>query len=117
MDGMDTSNFTGLLVPAMCLAAMGWAVPRVLAIWWPEGVKWLVGLALASTLVMALAGAGFFAVVYAMQGVSLDDLWATGGLSVLIHFLRLSLISALMWAPLMVLSLAGVPKNWVREVW
>jgi hypothetical protein len=66
---------------------------------------------------MALCGAGFFAVLYTSQGVNLDDLYATGGLSVLIHFVRLSLISALLWAPLMVLSLVGVPKNWVREVW
>lgn len=107
----------GLIFPAICLAALGWAVPRVLAIWWPEGVKWLMGLALMSTLVMALCGAAFFALLYAAQGIRLDDLWATGGLSVPIHFAKLSLISALMWAPLMVLSLAGVPKNWVREVW
>ena len=114
---MGEAFSSGLLLPAVCLAALGWAVPRVLAIWWPEGVKWLMSLALASTLVMAVFGAGFFAFIYAQNGVNLDDLWATGGVSVVIHFVRLSLISALMWAPLMVLSLAGVPKNWVREVW
>jgi len=101
----------------MCLAALGWTVPRVLALFWPEGVKWLLGLALVSTVVMAACGAAFFAALYANQGVNLDDLYATGGLSVPIHFAKLSLISALLWAPLMVLSLAGVPKNWVREVW
>ncbi len=114
---MTDAFSTGLILPAICLAALGWAVPRVLAIWWPEGVKWLMGLALVSTLVMAIAGAAFFAILYATQGVSLDDLWETGGLSVLVHFGKLSLISALLWGPLMVLSLAGVPKNWVREVW
>ena len=114
---MGEAFSTGLLLPAICLAALGWAVPRVLAIWWPEGVRWLMGLALVSTLVMAAFGAGFFAFLYAQNGVKLDDLWATGGLSVVIHFVRLSLISALMWGPLMVLSLAGVPRNWVREVW
>lgn len=108
---------SGLLLPAICLAALGWTVPRILAMWWPEGVKWLMGLALLSTFVMAMCGAAFFAVLYANQGVNLDDLYATGGLSVPIHFAKLSLISALLWGPLMVLSLAGVPKNWVREVW
>ncbi len=108
---------TGLVLPAMCLAMLGWAVPRILALWWPEGVKWLLGLALVSTLVMAVCGAAFFAFLYSAQGVSLDDLYATGGLSVPLHFAKLSLISALLWAPLMVLSLAGVPKNWVKEVW
>lgn len=114
---MNEMLSTGLVLPAICLAALGWAVPRVLAIWWPEGVKWLMGLALASTLVMALAGAAFFAIIYAAQGISINDLYETGGLSVVLHFGRLSLISALLWAPLMILSLAGVPKNWVREVW
>jgi len=114
---MTAAFSSGLLLPAICLAALGWAVPRVLAVWWPEGVKWLMALALASTLVMALAGAGFFALLYAAQGVNLDDLYATGGLSVPLHFAKLSLISSLLWAPLMVLSLAYVPRNWVREVW
>jgi hypothetical protein len=113
----DASNFTGLVLPAMCLAALGWTVPRVIAMWWPEGVKWLMGLALVSTFVMALFGAAFFAVLYAMQGISLSELFETQGLGAIAHFAGLSLLSALMWAPLMVLSLIGVPKNWVREVW
>lgn len=114
---MDDAFSTALVLPALCLAVLGFVVPRVLALWWPEGVKWLMGLALVSTLVMALAGAVVFAVVYASQGVRLDDLYATGGASVPVHFMKLSMMSALLWAPLMVLSLAGVPKRWVREVW
>ena len=116
-DVFDPATAIGLIFPAMCLAALGWTVPRILAIWWPEGARWLVGLALASTLVMAFAGAAFFALLYATNGVNIDDLYATGGISVLVHFAELSLISGLLWAPLMILSLAGVPKNWVREVW
>ncbi|MCF2904916.1 hypothetical protein L0666_07945 [Octadecabacter sp. CECT 8868] len=114
---MSDAFSSGLLLPAICLAALGWTVPRMLALWWPEGVKWLMFLALVSTLVMALAGAVVFVVIYAAQGVSLADLWATGGLSVTIHFMKLSIVSALLWGPLMILSLAGVPKNWVKEVW
>ena len=106
-----------LLLPAMILAALGWFVPRLLALFWPEGVKWLFGLALASTFVMGIAGAVFFAVLYMMQGDSFADLYRTNGLGTLAHFGRLSLLSALLWAPLMVLSLIGVPKNWVKEVW
>jgi len=115
--GFDATNFWTLVVPAMSLAALGFAVPRVLALFWPEGVKWLMGLALVSTLVMALLGAAFFALLYWMQGVSLRDLYGTQGLGVVAHFAQLSLMSALLWLPLMVLSLAGVPKNWVKEVW
>jgi len=106
-----------LVLPAICLAALGFAVPRVLAIWWPEGVKWLMGLAFVSALVMVACGVVFYVVLYAGMGISIADLYSTGGIAAVVHFVRLSLLSALLWLPLMVLSLAGVPKNWVREVW
>jgi len=108
---------TGLILPAVILAALGWCVPRVLALFWPEGVRWLIALALASTFVMVALGAAFFAGLYAVQGVDLGALFETGGQVLVGQFLRLSLISALLWGPLMVLSLAGVPKTWVKEVW
>ncbi|WP_296419999.1 hypothetical protein [Pseudooctadecabacter sp.] len=108
---------TGLILPALVLAALGWFVPRLLALFWPEGVKWLMLLALASTIVMAGVGAAFFALLYTSQGIGVDDLWETGGMALAAHFLRLSLISALMWGPLMVLSIAYIPRNWVKEVW
>lgn len=113
-----TDAFTsGLILPALILTALGWFVPRLLALFWPEGVKWLMLLALASTVVMALLGACFFAFLYTVQGIGVDDLIETGGDVLVAHFLRLSLISALLWGPLMVLSIAGVPKKWMKEVW
>ena len=114
---MTEAFASGLILPALILAALGWFVPRLLALFWPEGVKWLMVLALVSTIIMALLGAGFFAFLYIVQGVGVDDLLETGGTALAAHFLRVSLISALIWGPLMVLSIAGVPKNWVKEVW
>ena len=114
---MAAAFSSGLILPALILAALGWFVPRLLALFWPEGVKWLMLLALASTIVMAMLGAGFFAFLYTVQGIGVDDLIETGGAALIAHFLRLSLISALIWGPLMVLSIAGVPKNWTKEVW
>lgn len=114
---MSEAFASGLIFPALVLAALGWFVPRFFALFWPEGVKWLMLLALASTVVMALCGAAFFAFLYTVQGIGVDDLLETGGGALIAHFLRLSLISALLWAPLMILSIAGIPKNWVKEVW
>ena len=114
---MTEAFSSGLILPALVLAALGWFVPRLLALIWPEGVKWLMLLALSSTIIMALLGAGFFAFLYVVQVIGVGDLLETGGLALAAHFLRLSLISALLWGPLMVLSIAGVPKNWVKEVW
>jgi len=108
---------SGLFVPALVLAALGWFVPRILALFWPEGVKWLLVLALVSSVIMALCGAAFFAFLYIVQGTGLHDLIETGGGALIVHLLRISLISALLWGPLMILSIAGLPKNWVNEVW
>ena len=108
---------SGLILPAIVLAIMGWFVPRLLALFWPEGVKWLMLLALVSAVVMALCGAAFFGLLYAMRGVGVGDLIETGGGALVADFLRVSLMSALLWGPLMVLSIAGVPKKWVKEVW
>ena len=33
------------------------------------------------------------------------------------HFLRLGLVSALVWAPIMILSVAGLPRHWKEETW
>ncbi|SLN56316.1 hypothetical protein [Pseudooctadecabacter jejudonensis] len=115
--GIDASNFWTLLVPAMCLAGLGFAVPRVLALFWPEGVKWLLLLALVATVIMGLLGAGFFALLYMLQGDSFADLYRTNGIGTIVHFGRLSVVSSLMWAPLMVLSIIYIPRNWVKEVW
>jgi len=114
---MSEAFTSGLIFPALVLAALGWAVPRLLALFWPEGVKWLMLLTLASTVIMALCGAAFFGFLYTVQGIGVEDLLETGGGALVAHFLRLSLISALLWAPLMILSIAGVPKTWVKEVW
>ncbi len=107
----------GLILPAVCLAALGWTVPRLLALVFPEGVAALMVLAFVATLVMLAFGAGFFALLYVWQGVPFDTLFE-GGIAVgVLHFGRLAMISALLWAPIMVLSVAGLPKNWVTRVW
>jgi hypothetical protein len=33
------------------------------------------------------------------------------------HFGRLAVVSALIWGPIMLLSVAGLPKHWVKETW
>ncbi|MEL6960604.1 MAG: hypothetical protein AAGL89_16820 [Pseudomonadota bacterium] len=117
MGDLLSASAGSLLIPALCLAFMGWAVPKLLALFWPEGVKWLFALAFVSACVMSLAGAGFFAFLYAQQGVDVGLLVEQQGLGTVAHFGKLSAISALLWGPLMVLSVAGVPKGWVKEVW
>jgi hypothetical protein len=107
----------GLIVPALLLALIGWLVPRGLSLLFPEGVRALMLLAFVATLLMLLIGMGFFVALYVWQGVPLGMLFEAGAVAGLAHFLRLGLISALLWGPIMVLSVAGLPKHWVTEKW
>jgi len=107
----------GLIVPALALALMGWLVPRLLSLVWPEGVWPLFALAFVATLAMFGLGTSMFVVLYVWQGVPLVTLFQDGLGPGLWHFARLGLISALLWAPIMVLSVAGLPKHWVKETW
>lgn len=117
MNGIAEAFSSGLILPAAVLAFLGWAVPRLNALWLPEGVRPLLFNGFLSTLIMALLGAGYFLVLYLWQGIPLAMLFEGGAGATLGYFLRLSLISALLWAPIMLFSLSRLPRNWVKEVW
>lgn len=107
----------GLLIPALALALTGWLVPRGLSLVFPEGVRPLLLLGAVATVVMFLLGALFFFALYLIQGLSLDSILAGGAAQVIVHFGRLGLISGLLWGPILILSVAGLPKHWVKETW
>lgn len=107
----------GLIIPAAFLALLGWLVPRGLFLIFPEGVKPLLWLTFTAAVLMYLLGVGFFLILYLWQGAPLDALFEQGYVAGLAHFGRLGLISALLWAPIMILSVAGLPKLWTKETW
>jgi hypothetical protein len=108
---------SGLILPALALGVLGWLVPRLLARVWPEGVWPLLLLAFASTLVLIVLATALFLLLYVGQGVPLAAILDVGVLGGWPHFLRLGLASALVWAPIMVLSVAGVPRHWKGKTW
>jgi hypothetical protein len=108
---------SGLLLPTLALAVLGWLVPRLLSRLWPEGVGPLMLLALASTLVLIGLAALFFMLLYVGQGVPLALILGVGVLGGWPHFLRLGLASALVWAPIMILSVAYLPRRWKEKSW
>lgn len=107
----------GLILPALLLAVVGFVVPRLMARLLPEGVRSLMVNAFASTLILVTVAAGFFFCLYLWQGLDAEILTAQGLAANLWFFGRLGLVSALIWAPIMVLSLAGLPRKWVHETW
>ncbi len=108
---------SGLILPALLLAVLGWLVPRLLARFWPEGVGPLFLLALASTLVLIVVATALFMLLYIGQGVPLAVILDVGILGGWPHFLRLGLASALVWAPIMILSVANLPRHWKEKTW
>ncbi len=107
----------GLVLPALALAVMGWLVPRLLARVFPEGVRPLLALACLSAALMLLLGMAFFAALYRWQGVPWEVLLEAGWGGLVLHFLRLGSISALLWGPVLLLSVAELPRRWTRATW
>ncbi len=100
----------GLLIPALVLALVGWLVPRGLSLVWPEGVRPLLLLAFVAMVIMFFVSEGVFVLLYISRGANLLE---TG----MAHFVRLGAISALIWGPILILSVSGLPKHWVKETW
>jgi hypothetical protein len=117
MSGIFSAAQLGLIMPALALALTGWLVPKLLATVFPEGVRPLLLMTFFAILIMLALGMLFFLGLYLWQGISLANLTDAGTVPFMFHFLRLGAISALLWAPIMILSVAGLPKTWVKETW
>ncbi|WP_341211193.1 hypothetical protein [uncultured Limimaricola sp.] len=107
----------GLVLPVLGLALAGWAVPRLLAAWFPEGVRPLLCLGLTAAMSMLVLSMALFLVLYLAQGVPLDELARPGWGALAWHLARLGLGAALIWGPILVLSVAGLPRHWRHETW
>lgn len=106
-----------LILPALVLALMGWVIPRLLFHVFPEGVRPLVLLAVTAIGLMMLCGMAFFGVLYVAQGITWESLMREGWGALIAHFAKLGAISSLLWGPMLLLSVANLPRRWVREVW
>lgn len=105
---------SGLVLPAILLAALGWLVPWGLGKVFPEGVAALMLLGFVATVLMFLIAMGFFFVLYLLGGVPVEAVAAVGALW---HFGRLALMSALLWGPILILSVANLPRSWTEVEW
>lgn len=102
--------WTEVVLPLIGLAVLAWLVPWALGRVLPEGVAWLLVNGLLSTVALAAAAAAGFVLLYGGAGAVIwrEAPW---------HFVLLSARSAIVWAPVMVLSLANLPKGWTEEEW
>jgi hypothetical protein len=102
--------FTAVVLPLAGLALLAWFVPPALGRVLPEGVGWLVLNGILSAVVLALIAAVGFVLLYGEAG---GPVWREAPW----HFALLSARSALLWAPILVLSLANLPRGWTEAEW
>lgn len=114
---MDALLSEGLVLPALLLGVVGYLVPRLLARLLPEGVVPLLVNGLFSTLLCWVLASGFFYLLYLWQGAPLVKIGLPDLAAIAQFFGRLGLASALIWAPVMLLSLSGLPRKWEHETW
>lgn len=107
----------GLFLPTLILALLGFVVPRLFARILPEGVSALMANAVLSTMAMGIISALFFFCLYVWQGVPVRELLDQGFAHNVVSFGGLGLIAGIIWAPIMLLSLAGLPRRWVNTTW
>lgn len=108
---------SGLFIPAAILALMAWLVPKGLSMIMPEGVWPLIRLTFYATLILFAMASAFFVVMYAQRGAGWVTLSEFSLIENIALFGRLGLISAMIWAPIMILSVANLPRHWVKETW
>jgi hypothetical protein len=106
-----------LFLPALCLAILAFVVPRLIGRVLPEGVMPLLLNALLSTVLLFVITALFFFCLYLWQGSSVAQIMEPGLAINVVFFGRLGLVAAIIWAPIMILSVAGLPRKWVKETW
>ena len=112
---MGAALSDGLILPALVLAIVAFFVPRLLARIMPEGVTPLLVNAFMSTVILIVLSGLFFWCLYILQGLRLTQLAEQGLAMNILSFGRLGLISAIIWAPIMILSVAGLPRKWVHS--
>ena len=106
-----------LLIPLVLLVATAILLPRVILRWLPETLAGLILNGTISALVLTALASGWLFLSYLWRDSHLLYLFGLAPGGTLLYFLRLGLMSALIWAPVLVLALATLPKRWKHATW
>jgi hypothetical protein len=106
-----------LFLPAALLAVFAWVVPKVLAAALPEGVPALALNAILSAVILCVASGMLFMALYFAQGADPAAFWAEGWAANALFFGRLGVSAAIVWGPILILSVANLPRHWVTKTW
>ncbi|WP_089277544.1 hypothetical protein [Antarctobacter heliothermus] len=106
-----------LLLPAFGLMLLAFVVPRGVEVLVPETVTGLVVMALVSTLLCWVLASAGFAMLYGVQDGGILALLGEVPAASAGHFLRLGAKAALIWAPILLLTVSTAPRRWKTAVW
>lgn len=100
----------GVILPLILLAVLGWLVPMALGRVMRRSLASLLLNTLVSALVLLVIAIVLFVWLY---GPAAGRVWSEAPA----YFLLLGVRSGLIWAPVMVLSVANLPRGWAAEDW
>ena len=106
-----------LLIPAIAFGLLGWLVPKLWSMVLPEGIPALFANALLSAVTLTALTGGYFLLAYLWAGATLARLGEEGVAANTVFFGRLGLSAAIIWGPMMALSLMGLPRTWTKATW
>lgn len=108
---------TGLLIPALALMAAAFGLPHLLLRAMPESGRGLVLNGAVCAVVMVGLAAGYFLWAYAQAAPAVLKVFGERPGASLGYFLRLGAQSAVIWGPVLVLTVSYLPRRWREAVW
>lgn len=106
-----------LLLPALGLMVLSLAVTRGVEAVMPESLRGLAAIALVSALLVWVLTAAGFALLYLMEDSRVLALMSEAPSASVGHFLGLAARAALIWAPVLLLTVSTAPRRWKTAVW
>lgn len=103
-----------VLLPVVLMVILGWVVPQQLAKVMPEGVGPLFVLGGLAFIILWVFALLIFIALFLWREGTLDGVSI---LAITFVFGGSALRSALIWLPVMIISVANLPRHWVKETW
>ncbi|MEL7211801.1 MAG: hypothetical protein AAGK92_04005 [Pseudomonadota bacterium] len=108
---------TGVALPLIGFSILALLLPRLVLPAMPETFGGLIANGVIVYGVILAVAAGYFYWSYTQQDTRVAELLGLEPAQSLVHFLRLGVMSSVVWAPVMVLRIAGLHRHWKENTW
>ncbi|WP_299937987.1 hypothetical protein [uncultured Pelagimonas sp.] len=108
--------FLELALPSLALMVLAVAIPRVIEPFLPETLPGMAVLVLISALILWLASAIGFALLYRLENPQVAELLFSNSDGTR-HFLTLGAKAGVIWGPILALVASTTPRRWKTNTW